>query len=70
MKKQDYILAGLILIISLALNLYISSYANKNDMSGNYVVVYVDGDPVGYEVTLGTVPDASGNTHYEYIYKA
>ena len=44
MKKQDYILAGLILIISLALNLYISSYANKNDMSGNYVVVYVDGD--------------------------
>lgn len=44
MKKQDYLLAGLILIISLALNLYISSYANRNDVSGKYAAVYVDGE--------------------------
>ena len=30
-------------------------------------VVYVDGEPVGYEVTLATSPDASGNTAYEYV---
>lgn len=30
-------------------------------------VVYVDGDPVGYEVTLACFPDADGNTVYEYI---
>lgn len=30
-------------------------------------VVYNDGDPVGYETTLSTVPDESGQTHYEYI---
>lgn len=30
-------------------------------------VVYVDGEPVGYTVTLACNPDASGNTVYEYI---
>lgn len=30
-------------------------------------VVYVDGDPVGYEVTLACFPDEDGNTAYEYI---
>lgn len=30
-------------------------------------VNYTDGDAVGYETTLGATPDASGNTHYEYI---
>ncbi|MGP9727886.1 MULTISPECIES: phage tail tube protein [unclassified Glutamicibacter] len=30
-------------------------------------VVYVDGEPIGYEVTLGAFPDAEGNTAYEYI---
>jgi hypothetical protein len=30
-------------------------------------VVYVDGDPVGYEVTLACSPDSSGNTAYEYV---
>lgn len=29
-------------------------------------VTYADGDAVGYETTLGCMPDASGNTHYEY----
>lgn len=33
-------------------------------------VVYVDNDVVAYPVTLSAQPDASGNTHYEYILRA
>lgn len=33
-------------------------------------VTYVDGEPVGYETTLGCMPDENGNTHYEYYKKA
>ena len=33
-------------------------------------ITYADGDAVGYETTLGTSPDAEGNTHYEYIQKS
>ena len=32
-------------------------------------IVYVDGKAIGYDVTLYAVPDAEGNTHYEYIKK-
>lgn len=31
--------------------------------------VYTDGESVGFEVTLSALPDASGNTHYNYIAK-
>ena len=33
-------------------------------------ITYADGDAVGYKTTLGTSPDTSGNTHYEYIIKS
>lgn len=33
-------------------------------------ISYVDSDAVGYETTVSCYPDASGNTHYEYIMAA
>ena len=30
-------------------------------------ITYVDDDAIGYELTVQAMPDASGNTHYEYI---
>lgn len=30
-------------------------------------ITYADEDAIGYEITLSATPDASGNTHYEYL---
>lgn len=30
-------------------------------------ITYVDNDAITYEVTVAAIPDASGNTHYEYM---
>lgn len=32
-------------------------------------ITYSDGAAIGYETTVSALPDASGNTHYEYIIK-
>jgi hypothetical protein len=33
-------------------------------------IVYSDSEAVGYETTVTCIPDASGNTHYEYLLKS
>jgi hypothetical protein len=33
-------------------------------------LTYNDEDPIGYDTTVDCIPDAEGNTHYEYMIAA
>lgn len=33
-------------------------------------IKYADNEAIGYDVTIGTIPDSNSNTHYEYILKS
>ncbi len=41
----------------------------NGSLTGLGDISYKDGDPINYEVTITAIPDANGNTHYEYLVK-
>lgn len=63
-QEADECVLAIDMVLNGALKRIVLPKAKVNSIGD---IVYVDGEPVGYPCTVTALPDASGNTHYEYI---